>query len=515
MRLKVGVKIGGAFLILLVLFAFIMIQGIVVIDNISRNMNDINKHFLQISLDYQIKDAFQAAVLAMHGYMFYGDEKYLAQYHEQIKLTEKLLEVRLQNVSNENRGKLERMSKMVKEFDGRFTRTLLEEGKVREAAALESSISPMITEINNMLQESIVRNETARRNIVACSTSNERSGRQKMLILGFIVLLFSSGLTFFISRSITTPVKTVMESLRRIADGDFTQPVHVRSRDELGDLAATFDLMREQLRALVGEIASTAENVAAHSEELVSSAEEVNAAVEEVASATSQVAATAGKSLEDAHLAAAESRNIAGVAESGGQTIKKTIEIINAMARTGDEVNHAIRQLGELSLRIGDITGIITSIADQTNLLALNAAIEAARAGEQGRGFAVVAEEVRKLAEQSAGAAGEISQLISRIQSGVEAAVRAMDHGVTEIQEGVGIASAVGDALKKVEEAIYRSITLIEEITERARQTGDVTQQLAASAGQVSSTIRQVTTATQELAQIASNLQLLACGFKV
>src|SRR4029077_3609706 len=132
--------------------------------------------------------------------------------------------------------------------------------------------------------------------------------------------------------------------------------------------------------------------------------------------------------------AAAEARS---VAREGVQAAGEATEAIRHVASSSSQVGNAIQDLSLRSEKIGGIVDTITGIAEQTNLLALNAAIEAARAGEQGRGFAVVAEEVRKLAEESQGAAGSIAGLIGQIQSDTLNAVTVVEDGARRTEEGV------------------------------------------------------------------------------
>ncbi|BAF58382.1 hypothetical membrane protein [Pelotomaculum thermopropionicum SI] len=339
-----------------------------------------------------------------------------------------------------------------------------------------------------------------------------------MLAVSLAIIVLALVLTYVMAKTVAEPLSQAVNYLGQLAEGNFTSRVqekHLKRNDEIGRLAQAVDRMWTSLREMFLTIREDAQNLAANSEELAASAEEVSATVEEVASTTGEVASMAEKSLENASRTAEESRNVVAVAESGGATVGKTIEKINSIAASAARMGESVQNLGELSARIGNITDVITGIADQTNLLALNAAIEAARAGEQGRGFAVVAEEVRKLAEQSADAAKEIGQLIGQIQSGVEAAVKAMEYGSAEVKDGVELASQAGAALRDIIGAVNKNIGLMEEIIQGARQASEGMQQLSASNEQVTSTIQQVAGATQQLAEIASRLQASVNRFKI
>lgn len=518
MKFSVGKKIGGGFLILLILLALISIEGYVQLRNIDLDMDDVDTRAQRISLDYQIKNSFQGVALAIRGYMVYGDEKYLTQYNDLVKVTEDLIVTRINNSSAETRPDCEKMLTQVQQYDSQITQRmvpLLKEKKVQEATAIGANVASITAEINGTLDGMIKNNESKNTQLIDSTNSAVGSSRMLILVVSLISLLAGIGLAYYITRTITVPVGIMIGGVKRLAEGDFTKDISVNAKDEIGDLAQAVNLTRGSLKELVGGVVEIAQSLAAQSEELAASAEEVSATVEEVASTTNEVAAMAEKSMENANTTSAESAKVLEVAETGGKTVKQTVEKINSISESTSKVNDSVQDLGELSAKIGNITDVITGIADQTNLLALNAAIEAARAGEQGRGFAVVAEEVRKLAEESASAAKEIGQLITQIRGGVDIAIRAMEQSEAEVSEGVRLTSEAGSALDDIIKAINKSIELVDEIGQGASQTSEGTQQLSASNEQVTSTIQQVAGSTQELADYANKLQAYVEKFKI
>lgn len=518
MKLTVGKKIGGGFFIVLLLMAVIAAQGLLMTNITNKDLGDVDTRFERINLDYKIQNAFQGAALAIRGFMVYGDQKYLAQYNDQIELTKKSLSDRINNSSVENKPKFIKALDQVTEYDKAITNNmvpLIKEGKMEEAISIGITIAPITGEINTVINEMIKTNEKKTNDLIATVKHHSGTSHNKIIIYSVCALLIGAVLSFFITRSIILPVKEMMSGVNVLAGGDFSREISVKSSDEIGALGEAVNNTRAQLKSLITDIAGIAQTLAAHTEELAASAEEVSATVEEVASTTTQVAATAEKSMENSNITLKESEKVIQVATHGGNTVNETVDKINSISNASVEVNEAVQNLGSLSSTIGNIIDVITSIADQTNLLALNAAIEAARAGDHGRGFAVVAEEVRQLAEQSAAAAKEIGQLITQIQSGVETAVQAMEKGAAEVREGVHLASNAGEAIKEIVNAIENNITLVDEITQGAKQTSEGTQQLSASNEQVASIIQQVASSTQELSDLATKLQDSVAKFKI
>jgi len=518
MRLSVGTKIGGGFLVVLFLLVIIVAEAVNVISTTKEQIISTENRFQRVSLDYQIKESFQGVALAIRGYMVYGDEKYLNQYSSQVKKVESLLTKRLSNCAPETKPLIEKALDRVKEYDRQLTQNvvpMLKEGKRDQAIAAAVIIVPITEELNKTFEDRISDNELKSSKVIDETLTAATKGRIVVIVVGLLALFIGAILAIFITRSITNPVNVMMSGVKKLANGDLTQNVSVKAKDEIGELALAINQTREQLKELISGIVIAAQSLAAHSEELAASVEEISATIEEVASTTNEVAATAEKSLEDANATADESKKVVEVADMGGKTVSLTIEKINSISDSSTKVHESIQNLGEFSNRIGNITDVITGIADQTNLLALNAAIEAARAGDQGRGFAVVAEEVRKLAEQSASAAKEIGQLITQIQSGVDTAVRSMEQGAVEVKEGVDLASEAGKSLNNIITAIKRNIKFVEEINLGAKQTSDGTQHLSTSNEQVTSTVQQIASATQELADIANKLQVSVAQFKV
>ncbi len=189
-----------------------------------------------------------------------------------------------------------------------------------------------------------------------------------------------------------------------------------------------------------------------------------------------------------------------GVADKGKTAVDEAMRGMGQMKDTVLSTSSKIQALGEKSKQIGEIIEVIDDIAEQTNLLALNAAIEAARAGEHGKGFAVVADEVRKLAERSARATGEIAELIKGIQAETMQAVEAMERGTQEVEAGSELAAHAGTAIEEMTSSVNRVVNEIAEVSQAAEQISSSSNKIAEAMDQIASITQENTAITEEVA---------------
>ncbi|PHB51293.1 chemotaxis protein [Bacillus toyonensis] len=370
------------------------------------------------------------------------------------------------------------------------------------------------------------------------------------LLLGGIVILF-------ILRSIINPLRQLVISAQRISQGDLTEKIDIRSKDELGQLGGSFNTMAESLHTIISQINTSAGHVAASSEELTASVEQASVATEQITKEMEEISNSAeiqNNEVESgAELIGEVTRNIQYVAENasevsassiytkqkaneGEQLVEQTVTQMQSIHHSVSQSDHVIKLLDKKSQQIGSILEAIQNIAEQTNLLALNAAIEAARAGEQGRGFAIVADEVRKLAEQSSESSMEIGSLIKEIQADVHETVKAMNEVGVEVRSGIKVANdtkqsfyeiskSANDIVSKVHGMVELSNkmttdamkvdTSIDQISIAVKENSSSMQTIAGSSEEQHASMEEINSSAIQLAQMAEELQELIGGFKI
>jgi len=302
------------------------------------------------------------------------------------------------------------------------------------------------------------------------------------------ILLLGISLYLLISRKVTTPLNVIIQEAQRIARGDLAVSDQgselIDRKDEIGQLTRSFSLMIQHMRELVQQIIEDSKKLAESADILHASAEQTSAGATETAATMTEIASTIDNVDHNVREISRAAETTAREATEGQQGIARVAEQMQDIADSTREAAGVINGLSKSSQEINQIVELITGIAEQTNLLALNAAIEAARAGEQGRGFAVVADEVRKLAEETAGATKKISDLIQAVQSESQRAVVTMAEGVEKVEKGTRVVNEVGENFKGIIAAVQGFTSQIE--------------QVAASTTEVLSGVENVAAASQQ-----------------
>jgi len=377
-----------------------------------------------------------------------------------------------------------------------------------ETMAASNQVQNLFAEYKMQLQNQAVKNV----NQVAADVNQIRSF---MIIILSTVLIFILLFVYFFTKRINTSLAKTINLADNIANGNLkVDNLKLSRNDEINKLASSLNKMKNNIKTMILNINNIAGDLSASSEELSSSGQEVAVAAEQVGKSIEHVASGAEEQsaqVQEANIKINElsveindvqnksdkmdaqaNEAMDNIAE-GNENIDQSIEKIKSVKDDSGEISKTINDLGELSNQIGEIVKLINNIAEQTNLLALNAAIEAARAGEAGRGFSVVADEIRELAEESASATDQISNLIMKIQGSVSNAVKKMNHTEEVVDDSVRVIGNTGKSFRKIESATLKLKELIEEI---AQKTDKVSQ----NSNQVELTIKEIASVSDEAA---------------
>jgi len=341
--------------------------------------------------------------------------------------------------------------------------------------------------MNPLLRSMAEAQEKAVKTSYETSTAQNKRFVMISLVTLLVGLLSGLAIAFHTIRSITGPLGEMQTLITRASrDKDFTGSIQVRSNDEVGVTAAAFNDLLKALQQSLGELrqgiiqvddataslAQASGQAARASTESSESASSMAASVEEMSVSITSVSDHTREALTIANRAGEHS-------ETGGAVIGSAVSAMGDLVVQVRSVGATITELGEHSDRISSVVQVIKDVADQTNLLALNAAIEAARAGEQGRGFAVVADEVRKLAERTSKATGEIATMINDIQIRSKSAVEAMESTIGRLENGSELAAKAGEAIEAIRKANGEVQRVFADINEAMREQGTASYDIA------------------------------------
>ncbi|MCB1218843.1 DUF3365 domain-containing protein [bacterium] len=361
----------------------------------------------------------------------------------------------------------------------------------------------------------------------AIAAQNQSIAMAAVGIILISALLVGIATTFTMSKPLAAMSRDVESLANDVAAGkaDLTSRVQSANNDEIGQMAGYVNVLIESMQSVIGkfgtatsQVMSSSEAMSRASSDSQSSILEITRTIEQVARGSEDTNQNLGEAQESLNQNAMAIENISRdiedvasfatqAAQQGSDGKKATDEAVQVISRANASVQQTgdvVKSLGEKTAQISQFIGTITGIADQTNLLALNAAIEAARAGEAGRGFAVVAEEVRKLAEESNTAAGNITSLVKSIEGEMNTALEAMDKSSEEVSAGASIVAQASQILDEI-------VKGVQDLTERVQNISAAAEEINASTGEVVNVMQNVAAVSEENSaaseEVASNAQ--------
>ena len=502
-KVSIAKRLIFGFGIVLVMLLVVAVAGYWGMDSVTHETVQILRGDQKVS---QLADEAKMTTLELRRYekdtfLNMDDKAKMADYHEKWKaqlgqLKSLIIELQTSVASEESKQLVTAMNTEVSVYETGVNQAVagIRDGSIKTPQQANAKISEVKDQIHH-LEGSAADLSDKHQKIMMSKESliTDFSRKTGYAMFGVVLLaLLAAGLvTFVISRGITRPIKSMATHLNEMAlgGGDLTKRIEIDSRDEIGDMAGSFNAFIKKLEEIITEVRSGSDNIASAAGQVASSASSLSQGTSEQAASIEETTS----SLEEMNASIAQN------AENSRQMEQMALKGARDSEDSGSAVGETVHAMKQIAEKIS----IIEEIAYQTNLLALNAAIEAARAGEHGRGFAVVATEVRKLAERSQTAAQEIGGLASK---------------------SVGVAEKSGQLLQELVPAIKKTAELVQEVTASSREqsTGvtqinkamssvdTVTQRNASAAEELSSTAEELAAQSESLQQLMGFFQISA-----
>ena len=491
--LKLGIRLGVAFGLLLLITIGIAAMGIANISALQKSNEHIaTSELKRQDLVQQWQTDIQMNWLRTEALLKANDAQYTAKLKKDMSAVVEVQSKRMDEVRNYLLPGKEKdlYDQAIAARDNyRVKRTELVKAKEAGqdvAAQTDADLAPVFSQYSGVLQK---LTQTLDEGVNTTLKETTGKAQSSMLWVGsstVLAIVVGLLLAYGTTHSITVPVQQAVNATTAIAEGDLATPIPQGAKDEPGQLLTELAIMRNKLAEIVSNVRQSAESVSTASAEISQGNHDLSArterqasALEETAASMEELGATVKQNSDSAQAANQLAAKANTVAVEGGEVVAQVVE--------------TMKGINDSSQKIADIISVIDGIAFQTNILALNAAVEAARAGEQGRGFAVVASEVRGLAGRSAEAAKEIKQLISA--------------SVTRVEQGTALVNKAGVTMNEVVSSIRRVTDIVREISAASAEQSDGVAQVGEAVMQMDQTTQQNAALVEEMAAAASSMR--------
>ncbi|MCQ4087600.1 methyl-accepting chemotaxis protein [Saccharibacillus sp. JS10] len=563
MKMTIGKRLYAGFAGVLVIMLALASFSFYEVEQVHRNYSSlINRHVAEIQTIADMKYEATAQAKNLRGYLITGNVEHANSFEQnKVNMAAKMNELKLLSTDAESQALLNEIQALEVQY-GEVGQRLVALKEAGDTAGYTQVVEEECVPLADALADRSQQLETIQRTMldksVADAASSVRNIEMVIVTVVVIGLLLGALIAFLIGRKIARPVSLIAAQAKRISEGDLRgEDLKVDNKDEIGDMAEAFNLMKNNLRNLIVKIGSSSQQVSGASERLLKNSGEATEAADHVSSAIQSVADGAERQMAgmDENKTALEDggenlRRVADTtsdvsqaslgalegAQEGTKLIEETMERMRSAKETVNRSSQAVHELERESKRIAEIVQTIAGIAGQTNLLALNASIEAARAGEQGKGFGVVAEEVKKLAEQSRTAAAEVESILGSIMNQLHGAVEAMEIGSSEVENGAQTANRAGEsfyriygsleqitgrmqeaasAVEHISAGMQQTLSSERDMNELSRDISNRSQSVAAASQQQLASMQEVSASAEVLSQLSSELQYEVGQFRV
>lgn len=538
-HLKIGKRLGLAFGLILLL---VIIQLVIEVNSrgkIQAGMNEIqNGSYARLEYANVILKSVTVISREMLAVVVAEDQTALLESKKRIETFRPEYREALNNLiktESTTEGKLllhalEQDLKNTAAIDNNIIELCLANRTAEAIPIVENQMLPGITNVENEIFD-LIKNEE--KNCALLFNELEQvntSARMEIFILGCIVLVFGLVNSFFITRSITNPLQTVVDAAEKAAARDLTVDVpYADNRDEIGILAGAFHRMVENLRAEIAQIieatnvlAASAGQISTSIAQIASSSTETAAAVNQTTTTIEEVKQTAQVSSQKANYISEIAQNAVAVSQTGEKSVSETIAGMNKIQEQMEFIAESIVRLSEQIQAVGEIIATVDDIAEQSHLLAVNASIEAAKAGEQGKGFTVVAQEIRSLASQSKQATTHVRSILNDIQKATSAAVMTTEQGSKAVAAGVKQSSETSRSIRTlattIEEAMQAVIQIAASTQEQyigMEQSAYAMENIRQASAQNVEGVKQLETGAIDLDELGQHLKQLVERYKV
>lgn len=508
--LRIGIRLGMAFALVVVLMISITVIGIQQLHAGNEKMNAlVSERYALIALSSRIKDnAYKANDIL-------GDLALSSSPEQSRKLMDKFLVIRAANteayaqleksLSDDGARSIFKDQTAARAAYGASVRKFFDLMSAQRIQDARDLYQGAMSDLQDSYDAQVMRmvDYLAHEMETDVARAGDESVRTtvQMILLSAVAVTIAVCAGFFITRTITVPIRRAVRLAEAVAHGDLTRQPEAATQDEVGRLLAALGQMTGSLHDIVASVRSSSDTIANASQEVASGnvdlsgrTERQASSLEETAAAMEQFTGSVRQNADNAREANDLAAKTSIIAASGGAAVAEVVDTMNAINAS--------------SQKIVDIIGVIDGIAFQTNILALNAAVEAARAGEHGRGFAVVASEVRALAQRSAVAAREIKALISDSVSQVDVGGKRVVEAGQIIQTVVTSIRHVAELVAEISSSSQEQSDGIEQVSQAITQMDKATQENAALVEESAAAAKALQEQTRHLSERVSTFRL-------